>query len=870
MRSAILLVAATACAASQRPPAPERDPGPPAFRLPDGVRPTAYRVDLTLRPGEERFDGRVEIDLELARPLRTIWLHGERLEVTEVTVAGRPAKARAVAPSWLGLDVDSAVGPGPATVVVTYRGTINKGSGTGIFAGTLDGETYLYTHFQAPYARQAFPCLDEPGFKAPWTITLRIPEDQLAASNAPIAAERREGGLRVVSFAPTRPLPSYLIALTVGRFDVVDGGRAGRGQIPVRFLVPRGQAANGAYVARMMGRAIEWFETYLDMAYPYPKLDLVATVAPLVTYGAMENAGLITSCMEHVLPNAGLSVSFRTTATDITVHEVSHHWFGDLVTPAWWDDLWLNESFAEWITEKAVRELEPSLLQPSDRIDARVTAVSADLSPSAEPIRRRVVDGFGLTDVFDGISYNKGHVVLAMVERWIGPDRFRQAVRAHLRAHVDGVADTDEFFAAVQRAADRDVKPVLASFVDRAGVPLVRGEVACDAGGAHLRLEQSRLGLPGAAAESRPFAIPMCIRYGGGARKFDECFLIEGPRVEHRLSVCPDWTVLNAGNDGYYVAALDPGGLERSIAARAALEPIDLLGLIADLRALVRMGAFQLGDALRLTEPLLAGADPALRKSILDLERQARVYARDDQLEALDRVLLARGGAAARALGVTPREGDSPDVVELRRGLLGFLGGEVGDRELSAMAVAPLRRWLTDRSGIDRADLYWIPPLAARHGDAELLAALETVGRNAAVPDQEVVAYTIPAFGDPELVRKGYQWMMAGGLSDEVLTWVHTGGRYPGREARRAVFEEHLDALIARTPAEQQVWLIRVAGWNICDAEGRAWLERVYRARAAKIPNGAETYKERLAEIDQCIAVAPLHQPGLGAWLKGR
>jgi hypothetical protein len=278
--------------------------------------------------------------------------------------------------------------------------------------------------------------------------------------------------------------------------------------------------------------------------------------------------------------------------------------------------------------------------------------------------------------------------------------------------------------------------------------------------------------------------------------------------------------VLNAGNDGYYVAALDPGGLERSIAARAALEPIELLGLIADLRALVRMGAFQLGDALRLTEPLLAGADPALRKSILDLERQARVYARDDQLEALDRVLLARGGAAARALGVMPREGDSPDVVELRRGLLGFLGGEVGDRELSAMAVAPLRRWLTDRSGIDRADLYWIPPLAARHGDAELLAALETVGRNAAVPDQEVVAYTIPAFGDPELVRKGYQWMMAGGLSDEVLTWVHTGGRYPGREARRAVFEEHLDALIARTPAEQQVWLIRVAGWNICDAEG--------------------------------------------------
>jgi len=152
-------------------------------------------------------------------------------------------------------------------------------------------------------------------------------------------------------------------------------------------------------------------------------------------------------------------------------------------------------------------------------------------------------------------------------------------------------------------------------------------------------------------------------------------------------------------------------------------------------------------------------------------------------------------------------------------------------------------------------------PLSGGIGDTTgLFRALVESGREA------VFAF----FWDPELVRKGYHWMMAGGLSDEVLTWVHTGGRYPGREARRAVFEEHLDALIARTPAEQQVWLIRVAGWNICDAEGRAWLERVYRARAAKIPNGAETYKERLAEIDQCIAVAPLHQPGLGAWLKGR
>ena len=297
--------------------------------------------------------------MNLRERVSTIWLHAAALTATEVRVeaGGQDIPARAVpaGKDFLGIALDHPAGPGAATVRIAYNGKVSKESSVGFFVNQENGEPYIFSQFEPITARRAFPCFDEPRFKTPWRLTLRIPKGNRAFANTPQVSETAEpDGTVAVNFAESKPLPSYLVAVAVGPIDTVEARPAGSKHVPVRILVPRGRAADAAFAARVTPEIVERLEGYFGTPYPYEKLDSAAV--PLVYgFGAMENAGLVTYAQNLILAKpAQQSLNFERTYISVAMHELAHQWFGDLVTMAWWDDIWLNEAFATWMEQTLV------------------------------------------------------------------------------------------------------------------------------------------------------------------------------------------------------------------------------------------------------------------------------------------------------------------------------------------------------------------------------------------------------------------------------------------------------------------------------------------------------------------------------------
>ena len=335
---------------------------PPSFRLGDAVVPVRQTLDLTIIPAEDEFSGVADIDLDVRQPQAVLWLNAADLTIQSATVrlGGQTLEARPVAggEDFAGFALAQPVPAGKAALHIVYRGKINTRSSSGIFKNKVGDSWYAYTQFESIDARRAFPCFDEPGFKIPWQVTLHVPSELMALSNTPSEAETGEPrGMKAVRFAATRPLPSYLVAFAVGPFEAVNAGTAGPTRIPMRIITPRGMADQAKYAAEVTPQILNVLENYFGTPYPYSKLDSIAV--PLF-FGAMENPGLITYAEGDILsaPAKDTLDRQRGYASD-AAHEMAHSWFGDLVTTAWWDDIWLNEAFATWMASKALERWQP-------------------------------------------------------------------------------------------------------------------------------------------------------------------------------------------------------------------------------------------------------------------------------------------------------------------------------------------------------------------------------------------------------------------------------------------------------------------------------------------------------------------------------
>ena len=858
-------------------------PAPPKFRLPETASPIRYGIDLTVTPGSDSFHGTASIDLTIKQTTSVLWLSASDLTIESASLrvgnADRPAKVLPGGSNFAGFAFDLPVEPSEGTLRIAYSGKVQRGSSAGVFQ-LKDGANpawYVYTQFEPTDARRAFPCFDEPQFKTPWQLTLHVKKSDLAAANTPIVSEKDEAdGMKRVEFASTRPLPSYLIAFAVGPFEAVDAGKGGRKKAPLRILVPIGRSEEAAFARAAIPELLRLLEDYFDSPYPYEKLDSVSM--PISNF-AMENVGLITYAQAGLLSKPALETTpwQKGTAT-VIAHEMAHQWFGDLVTTAWWNDIWLNEAFATWLENKITGQWKPEWKMEVTGVQDSLGAMGLDSLASTRRIRQPIEGEDDIANAFDGITYQKGGAVIGMFEKWIGEKPFQKGVREYMKMYADKAATTGQFLAAIDKGAGRDVGTAFNTFLNQPGVPLVTAELRCGNGGPRLGLSQRRSLPIGSKADTKQqWMIPVCAKYSDSGAIQKECAVFSEPSAEMKLTKaksCPAWVLANDEESGYYRVLYSGDLLEKLLADHGGhLDLAEKVGVLGDVSALVRSGDLSAVKALALVEPFTGDPDYRVVAQTVGIAATAFASAPDELRPAIGRFYAKVYGERARQLGWTAKPGESDDLQSLRIQLVSLVAVAGKDEQLVKEAAALALRWLGDHSAVSPRIAGVVLGVGVRDGDQALFDRIHAAARKA--QDRRERSQLINAMGsfqNPEIIRQRMSLV----LTDEFDPRESFGAfLFRSTETtRRMPFEfvkQNLDALLKKLPREvggDFAAELPGVGGGFCTAPDRADLEAFFKPKVEQYTGGPRNLAQTLEGIDLCIARRQAAGPDLAEFLK--
>ncbi|WP_126173226.1 M1 family metallopeptidase [Altericroceibacterium xinjiangense] len=680
----------------------------PRGKLTGMAVPQAYRVDTYVDPALDTFSGRTEIDVSLKQPSRFIDLHGRDLGIQSATAT---AGGRTYAGQWHQLDetgVARLVFPqelpaGPVTLALTYTGAFNE-SASGLFHARIDDDWYGWSQFQSIDARSVFPSFDEPGFKVPFDVTLRTRPGQMAVSNAPIVSTTRENGWDVHRFAPTLPLPTYLLAMMVGPFVTTDSAVPPTPErdrpLPLRIVASRQHEGKLDFALQNSKEIVAHLEDYFGGPFPFPKLDQITS--PLMP-GAMENAGADLYEDSLLIVNENDPVSQKRRFGMVVAHELAHQWFGDLVTPAWWDDIWLNESFANWMGYRIGNEWRPDLGIGAGALAEGFQAMNTDALLAGRPIHQPIETNGQIDAAFDTITYGKGGHVVAMIAGFMGDEKFKQGVRRYLSQHRYGNATSEEFFASMaQTAGDPRITAAMQSFTDQQGVPLI----TITGSDGNYTISQSRYSVLGADAPDTRWGVPVCMRQG----ETRECQLLTDKSMAFRINGTGP-LVPNAGGTGYYRFELPNEGWDALIAQADTLPGAEALALSDSLGASFLAGRADIGRVIALAGQLSQNSDSYARNSATNLlsRLQQQGFFNDQALAAYRAWLGQSARKDLAALGFDPRAGAyagaDADVLQHRQLVVSRLAF-AGDPEIQRTLIQAADAYLAgDTSALDRAFL---------------------------------------------------------------------------------------------------------------------------------------------------------------------
>jgi len=852
-------------------------PRPPTGQLPGTIKPTAYRVELTIDPAAAEFSGHTEIEAVLARATRTIFLHGHGLRVGRARIrsgsTALEARYSEVHESGVArLDLPAALPPGPVTLSLDHTARFSAGA-AGLFHAEVAGEWYAWTQMEAIDARGVFPCFDEPGFKTPFTMTVTAPEREKVFANAPEVAATKAGELTVHRFAPTLPLPTYLVALGVGEFDVVEtsvpANTVRKEALRMRVIATRGQSARMRLAAAEAPKMLGLLEDYLGIPYPYEKLDLLSS--PAMAGGAMENAGLIVFDDAVLLVDPDAPPSQLREFGEVLAHEMAHQWFGDLVTPAWWTDIWLNESFAQWLGKKVADRWRPDLGIATSEIAAAFFAMDVDSLPGGRPIRQRIDENRQIASAFDAITYSKGAQTLSMFESYLGPERFAEGVRLHLDRHRHGNATADDFFRSLGEAArDPEIVAAMRTFTDQTGVPLV-GVAAAD-GRQGLTLRQARYRPLGVrAGPAQTWKIPVCL-----SRGIDRsCTLLATESGSVTVPAGSGPLLPNAGGTGYYRYRLEGEGWDGPIARAATLSPGDALALADSVWADFAAGS---GDFARVVAAARAlGAHPD-RLAALALARRLRMLARTvltpDQVAGHRTLIRSIYGPRLAALGLDLRPGahaSEPAAARaLRESLVATLALEGYDAEIrSRLASAAVGLLDGDVKAIDPAFRSAALAVAVQEHGAPFMRRLTRAMIESTDPlfhDQACAA--LGSADTPELAEEALRLALSPGVQTSQTVWIALYlSKEPGaRDVLLGLGDEWFQRLAEALPGYAKTALVSAFEGH-CAPGDVARIEARVRPEL-KVLGGGELELAQLEErIRLCVALREAKGTEIGAVL---
>ena len=797
LAAGLLLALASAAAGAQE------------YRLGARAEPLSQAVRLRLDPAEAAYSGSVSIEMRLHRASDALLFHAEELELERVLLrrAGTP-EPWTLAPEvgeWgtVTARAGETLAPGDYTLEIDFRQEFDTRA-IGLYRMEQAGKAYLFTQFEPDDARKAFPCWDEPGYKIPYQLTLEVPAGLEALSNTPIERESEAGGVRTVVFAATPPTPSYLLALAVGPLEAVEiPGMS----VPGRVVTTAGQSHLAKLAVEITPPLLAALERYFGQPYPYAKLDLVAV--PEYASGAMENPGAITFSDDILLLDEDrASLAQRQLLARVIAHELAHIWFGDLVTLAWWDDLWLNESFADWMGYKVVEEVYPELevtVTSQNRVEGFMVA---DARPSTVAVRRRVDSRADITEDL-GLAYGKGKEVLGMIERWVGADVFRTGVNRYLAEHAWGNAAAEDLWSALSEASGRDLRRPLATFLEQPGLPLVTARVV-EAGGDHrLVLEQERFRNAGVEVAPQLWSVPVAVALGraaeGGGEPETRIVLLDRPRLEVPLERPAAWVMPHADATGYYRWRLpEEELLELAASADRRLSPVERVAFLGNAQALLDAGVLDGGDYLEVLEAFGDDPDPeVLRAHLAGLNKVQSAFVPDDLLPAFRRYLEASLAPVVERWGLEPREGEGETVSLLRPSLLYLLGEVAGSGKVVAFARKRAQSFLENPASVDPATAGILLRIAARGGDEALFDTLRRRFESATDPtDRLRLLRALASFEDEAARERALAYALEGPLRPDELLVIPGGMTLTeaGQDRGARWVMDHLETLSERFP----------------------------------------------------------------------
>jgi alanyl aminopeptidase len=856
---------------------------PPTLRLPDSVAPISYRADLKLDPKQVPFTGAIAIKVDVKQPLQIIWLNASQIDVQQasLTAGGKAYAAKAIpgGTDFLGLQFATPLPTGPAEIKIDYTGKVRQGASAGAFRMDDAGNTYIYTQFESTDARDVFPCFDEPSYKVPWQLTLHVPAGDKAVSNTPVASESSEGATRTYVFKETRPLPSYLVAFGVGPFEFVDAGFAGKNHFPVRIVTPKGKADEAKYAAEVTATILTRLEDYFGIPFPYDKSDQVA-VPVTFGFGAMENPGMVTYAQTLILAKPDNdTVSRQRGYAEVAAHELAHQWFGDLVTTAWWNDIWLNEAFATWMEQKLIADWKPEWKTRIADVGSKLGAERTDSLISARKIRQEIQTKDDISNAFDGITYQKGAAVIGMFENWIGPESFQKGVHAYLQQHAYKSATAGDFLDSISTASHKNVTTAFSTFLNQAGVPIVNVSLNCK-NAPMLHLEQKRyLPVGSKGSSNEVWNIPVCVRYGTGETGQSECTLLTQPVTDLPLKskACPAWVEANDNGVGYYrvnyegglLAALTSGDVDHRL---SAAERVDFMG---NAEALASGGELPAGDALNLAQTFHNDPSPQVVQSALGIALTPREHlVPENLLPNYQRFLLKNFQARAHELGWFEKPGESDDVRLLRPTLLRAVATYGGDRELAQQARQLTDQWFEDHKAIKPDVTAAVLSTAAYYGDKALFDRFLAEFKK--TQDRQVrqrIQRGIDGFRDPASIQAGMEALVSGEIPFIQGAFLLFAGQSqaPTRKIAFDFLKAHYDEILAKRPSGggfDFASALPNVGANYCDPESRSELEAFFQPRVDKFTGAPRTLRQILERIDLCIAGKAAQSPSVAAFLE--
>lgn len=586
-------------------------PVAPGQRLPDLATPLAYDLRLDVDPDRDVFSGTVEIRIQLPRATDHVWLHADKLVLGAMTWK---TESKTGALKDLAIDNDDdmralsfgAPLEGMVTLAIEYTGKVITDEPEGLFRQKSGGKWYLYAQSESVFARRITPSFDEPRWKPSWKVTLVVPDKLVALGNGAVVKETVAANKKTVELAEIPSMPSYLLSIVVGPYQIVPVGSVGRAKVPARVVVPAGFANSVGVVPLKLPAVVDALEAYLDRPLPLAKLDLVAVPE---FFGAMENTGLITFESSLLIGDPKRKPMLVRRFVRFAAHELAHQWFGNQVTQAWWDDLWLAEGFSTWLGDRTADQLGAYADPAMRRQLARLNALEADDEATPRPLRRPI-DSEGVEERFDAIAYEKGGALLDMMEEFVGNDAFRDAIRAYVAKH-DGGSVTSKDFVNALAVIPGEAYAAMTTYLDIGGAPVVTLEVHCS-------------GKPAIEVRAAAGTVPVCVRFPEGR----QCVAASATKGTIFPTSCPAWVIGNAGGEGYYRIA------NPSAATKAPMTPSEKLAYADDLGAGLLRGDVPLATGLAEISRLAKTKDPinvlgattiaqAIRPVVLDAERAA-------------------------------------------------------------------------------------------------------------------------------------------------------------------------------------------------------------------------------------------------------